>query len=1202
MSHNEITDVVQDDKGFIWIGTTYGLNRYDGSDIITYYHQRDNPDSLVNNYVWDMYKGKNDTLWISTFGGGLSRLDLKKGQFTNYVHDPGDPESISGNRVWSVLEDRKGRVWATTESGLSLLNPETGHFKNYHLSGNKGTVNHTTIIEDHQGLLWFGSYGHGLYRFNPETEQFTNYTDRDGLISNSVTTVYEDSQHTLWIGTADGLDHFIPEQKRFTHHQSDTEDPNSLSNNFIWSVHEATSGKLWLGTEGGGLNIFDPDTKQFTRYQPSPHDPNSISGSGVTFINQDDNGLYWVSTYGGLDIYNPERTLFTTYQQQKGIADEPNNNDILSIFQDKAKQLWLGTNGGGLKRVHPETGIVSHYLNHDNQAATEPGAHSVGAIHKSRNGLLWLGTDKGLIRFDPATNRLHTYKLPEGGAASSIFAITGGKDDTTLWLGGSYLYRFDTRTETFKSFPYASTHSNGTATGWVYSLLRDDKNHIWIGTDSGLSHLNPDTGIFTNYYPDPKQQNSLSNGFIQSLYQDSNGTLWIGTNDGLNRFDPASGHFQHYFEQDGISGNRISAITEDNQGNLWLATNKGISQFDTVTDTFKNYDQRDGLRFRQANTGAIFKNEAGILYFGSPQGLSFFNPEQLTTNQNPPQVVLTQFSLSNQIAEKTPDSPVNQEIAYIDSITLTHQQNIFGFEFAALNFWAPAKNRYAYQLEGFDKEWIYTDSNQRHATYTNIDAGTYTFRVKAANNDGVWNETGTAIGITILPPWWQTYWFRTLVLTLIIATAILFYYWRMRAITSKNKQLQKEVQKQTHELLQAGKAKDEFIATMNHELRTPMNAIVGLGNLLGLEKLPATQATYVQRLNIASRHMMQIISNVLDFSKTGQPNFTVDEKPFQLNIALHSVHQLLLQQAQQKGLQLHLDNQTDKSLVVMGDRTRLAQVLNNLLTNAIRYTADGEVTLCVSQIDKTSEETADKNIMLRFSVQDTGPGIPATQFETLFEPFKQLNNSSGSAHREGIGLGLPISKKLLEHMGGNLIVRSQQDFGSEFYFELVMPLASAIETARTNEQQLTEFRLPPGCRILLVDDSEANRFVGTEMLQNMGASVGQANSGKHAILQLQQHTYDLVLLDISMPDIDGLEVTRWIRQHSRTPKLPVIALTAHALGDVQKQCQEAGMDDFISKPFEYQALYQVIERHLPMSDSADSSTNKEYTTSCLSTT
>lgn len=426
------------------------------------------------------------------------------------------------------------------------------------------------------------------------------------------------------------------------------------------------------------------------------------------------------------------------------------------------------------------------------------------------------------------------------------------------------------------------------------------------------------------------------------------------------------------------------------------------------------------------------------------------------------------------------------------------------------------------------------------------------------------------IMIIFHPKLWSTY------SDIWAAGSNLLFLLLMSLILAERVRMEREASKQIEA---TAKAKDQFIAVMNHELRTPMNAIAGLGHLLSLEKLPATQQTYVTRLNKATQHMMQLINNVLDFAKTEQPHFRLEEKPFQLDIALHSIHQLSLQQAEQKGLQLHLDNQTDKSLVVVGDRVRLAQVLNNLLTNAIRYTSDGTVTLRVSQNTDTAA-TPDAIITLTFSVQDTGSGIPAEQIKTLFEPFRQLNNQSGSPHREGVGLGLPISKQLVGYMGGTLRVNSQPDSGSEFYFEIDMPLADTADIIRSGQTELTTLRLTPGSHILLVDDSEANRFVGKEMLQNMGATVGQANSGKNAILQLQQNSYDLVLLDISMPDMDGLEVTRWIRQHSRTPHLPVIALTAHALGDMQKQCEAAGMNDFIGKPFEYQTLYQVLYQHL----------------------
>lgn len=376
----------------------------------------------------------------------------------------------------------------------------------------------------------------------------------------------------------------------------------------------------------------------------------------------------------------------------------------------------------------------------------------------------------------------------------------------------------------------------------------------------------------------------------------------------------------------------------------------------------------------------------------------------------------------------------------------------------------------------------------------------------------------------------------------------------------------------------ANEAKDEFIAVMNHELRTPMNAVVGLGGLLKLENLTSTQHTYVDRLNNAARHMMQLIDNILDYSKVKQEHFKLKHKPFRLDIALQSVHNLVSQPANQKGLELLLDNKTEQRLVIQGDRFKLAQILINLLNNSVKYTQDGTVSLCVTQ---SAGDKPDR-IKLHFSVCDTGPGILPDQLEQLFDPFVQLETGRSTAKGEGIGLGLTISKKLVEHMGGNLQVNSQPGRGSEFFFEIEVArgLATDSEVADLRDTtELTQFRFPEGLHVLLVDDSEVNRFVATEMLQNMGAEVSQANSGKNAILQLQRDSYDLVLLDVNMDDIDGLEVARRIRGEYKL-KLPVIALTAHASSSMEERCLEAGMDDYIAKPFEYQELYWVITRQL----------------------
>lgn len=374
----------------------------------------------------------------------------------------------------------------------------------------------------------------------------------------------------------------------------------------------------------------------------------------------------------------------------------------------------------------------------------------------------------------------------------------------------------------------------------------------------------------------------------------------------------------------------------------------------------------------------------------------------------------------------------------------------------------------------------------------------------------------------------------------------------------------------------SNETKDEFIAVMNHELRTPMNAIVGLSSLMKLEKLTKPQRVYANQLDNATKHMMQLINNVLDFSKTNQPLFNLEKKPFQLSIALQSVYHLLLQQAQQKDLRLTLENPLDETLVVLGDRARLSQILNNFLTNAIRYTEEGEVSLAVAPLTNDSPNS----IKLRFSVKDTGPGIPNDQLEKIFTPFTQLETQNTSSQREGLGLGLPISKNLIEQMGSTLHVNSRINEGSEFYFDLEIPLAAESEIAKRGNAELTSLRLPAGTRILLVDDSELNRFIGGEMIQNLGAEVILANSGKNAMLQLQQDTFDLVLLDISMPQVSGLTVTHWIRQQSQHLHLPVIAMTAHNLDSMRKQCKDAGMNDYIVKPFEYEDLYHTVNLHL----------------------
>lgn len=1169
LSHNEALSIVQDDKGFIWIAATYGLNRYDGTSIVTYLNDNANPNSLPDNYLWDLHKGRNGILWIAAWGGGLSRFDLKTETFTNYAHDDNNPNSLGDNQVWSTYEDSKGRVWVATMSGLSQLEVATGSFTHYPLLDPEGKPQGATrMVEDQQGFLWVGTYGAGLHRFNPDTGKSVSYfhdeTQAKSINSNFVLSVYLDPQQTLWAGTSKGLAKLPHHQSQFTRYRHDPKNPNSLSNDYIWSVLGVRSGELWLGTESGGLSVFNPVTEDFVNYQPNPNNSNSVSGLSIPGIYQDNNGYVWLATYDGVSLYNPDSPPFLS--SSKSLSD-PN---VMAVYQDETGIIWLGTKTVGLYRFDPDQNRLENYQ------YNSAGRSNIVAIHSDNNrSMLWLGTEKGLSHFNTVTGGFEFYPFPKDELVNDLSTITtleGEQDSQTLWVGSIRPYLFDKKSKQFKSPPSAS---DPLITTWIYSLLLDKADNLWIGSIDSLSRFNLKTGILEDRFTGQTPPNTgLSHTIAESLYQDSQGRVWIGTKNGLNQFDPVSKTFKTYFPNKGSSNNSIISITEDQQGKLWLASNKNLYRFDPQTGQFKQYDQRDGIPTQGFNPRAVFKNNKGELFFGGTQGLVFFDPAKLKENHQPPTVILTDLQLFHQQVKPAPTAAIQQNLAYLDSITLTHAANTFGFEFTALNYWSGSKNQYAYQLEGFDQDWIHTDSQHRSATYTNIAPGTYTFRVKASNNDGVWNEQGTSLQVVVLPPWWQTWWFKSISVALFFANLWLLYLWRVRAIRQRNQQLEQQVAQRTQELQTAKNAQEQFIATMSHELRTPLHAIVGLSGLLRTASPAAKQEDYLERLHTAAQHQLHLVGNVLDMAKTNSSNLQLEAQPFRLLLAIRTLSGLITPLAQQKGLALVL--QVDKSLediTLLGDRLRLTQVLMNLLGNAVKYTRYGTVTFIVTAVEQSMT-----HCKVRFMVEDTGIGIPADKLESLFEPFSQVSGQA-SLQQGGVGLGLAISKRLVAAMGGELYVSSQPDEGSQFTFAVSFAIAAPL--AATPLVDITVAPLPAGLRVLLVDDAEMNRFVGAEMLHNMGVDdVVLAPDGELALLQLQQQDFDVVLLDISMPGMSGFDVTRWLRRHGRNPQLPVIALSSHVLPEVQQEGIAAGMDAFLGKPFEYAELAAAFQQVL----------------------
>ena len=780
LSQNGVDCIIQDNKGFMWFGTQDGLNKYDGYDFTIYKHNPEDPNSLSNNYVRTIYEDQTGTLWIGTRAGGLNKFNSVKESFTSYTHHEDSPNSLNHNDVRAIYEDRVGTLWiGTYGGGLNKYNPNEENFTHYtHQEGNLNSLgdNYVRFIyEDRSGIIWLGTRG-GLSKFDPKQEHFTNYTHQENnphsLSHSGVWSIYENQAGMLWVGTSNGLNKFDPSEETFYHYFSQINDPNSLSSNYVRSIYAYRDEILWLGTSNG-LNKFDLIEENFTHYTHQEANSNSISNNVILTIYEDQTGLLWIGTLsGGINKFDPTKEGFIHYFHQVNNPKSLSHNEVLSICEDRTGILWIGTRFGGLNRFDPVGGSFTHYTH----LANNPNSLShngVWSIYEDIEGTLWLGTERGLNKFDPEnetfTHYTHQTHNVNSLSQNVVLAIDGNQTGT-LWIGTrGGLNKFDPVQERFTRYIKQEGKPNSLSHNNVNTIYIDRNGILWLGTRGGLNKFDPNKEHFTHYNYQENNPNSLSTDVVLSIDEDRAGTIWLGTSGGgLNKFDRVQEIFTHYREKDGLPNDVIYGILEDNNGDLWLSTNKGLAKFSPKNKTYKNYDVRDGLQSNEFNQGAFFKTQNGNMLFGGLNGFNMFSPEEIRDNPHIPPIVITDFQIFNESVPIGIDSPLQQHITKTKEIVLDHKDYVFSFEFAALHYSIPERNQYAYMMEGFDEGWNYSGT-RRFVTYTNLDPGEYKFRVKASNNDGVWNEKGTSVKIIVTPPFWKTRWAYSLYVILLAA-------------------------------------------------------------------------------------------------------------------------------------------------------------------------------------------------------------------------------------------------------------------------------------------------------------------------------------------------------------------------------------------------------------------------------------------------
>jgi PAS domain S-box-containing protein len=817
LSQSNVICILQDSRGFMWFGTRDGLNKYDGYKFTVYKNDKHDPHSLGNNFIKALVETKNGDIWIATLGGGISRFKRERNQFTNFNHDPKNDYSISNDFTTSIMEDSRGNLWIGTEDGLNMYDRTKNRFTRY--TNNKNDTNSLSdryvrsIFEDSQHNLWIGTFSGGLNLFNPRNNTFTHFQHNDknnkSLSCNSVYTMFEDSKHRFWIGTnGGGMNLFDKDKKEFYCYKHEDFKDNSLSGNTVYQINEDVENNLWIGTENGGLSIFNPETGLFRNYQNDEIDNTSLSNNSVYSIYKDDRNNVWLGTFnGGINLVSADRGKFIHYKHNLQ-KNSLSNNNILCIYEDSKKNIWIGTDGGGLNLFDPKNGNFTQFHHEKNNKNSICGEYVLSVCEDSKENL-WIGTwADGITLFDQSKQTFRHFKN-EPGNASSLSNNNAWKifedREKNIWVCtyGGGLNLFDPQKNSFVRYQHENNNNSSLSNDNVYSILEDSEGKFWISTDGGgLNLFDKKTKTFTHFLHDDKK-NSISDNSVGSIYEDRNKDLWIGTMAGLSFLDRKTNRFTNYTTANGLPNDVIFGILEDGAGNLWISTNKGISKFNPLSKQFKNFTPADGLQSNEFKQQAYCKGYDGTMYFGGTNGFNQFLPYEIKVKSFDPSLVITSFQIFGSdvpISNDTIASPLKKDISETDEVTIPYKSSVISFEFASLNYGARGKRQYEYMLEGFDQKWT-NIGTRRLATYTNLDAGKYTFKVKTLNNDGEWSQKTAEIKLTITPPFWKTWWFRSLVILFILGCFIAFYTLRMRTITNQKKQLEIVVEKRTEEIV-----------------------------------------------------------------------------------------------------------------------------------------------------------------------------------------------------------------------------------------------------------------------------------------------------------------------------------------------------------------------------------------------------------------
>jgi len=1213
LSDNQVNCFFRDDKGFMWFGTTSGLNRYDGYKFKVFKHEANDDNSLGENHVMNILEGPDKKLWIFSHST-ISVYDPTTEKFSNNIAAELARYHVLTNQVTLLKKDDAGNFWfATNDRGLYCYHPQNNSTVFYSDAQKSKIVLHSNFVRDivsaPKNRIWLIYNDGTIDELDAEANKIVNRYDGITKATNAKPQSYSmtiDNYMNLWIYSSAapiGVFCLNIHDYTFVHLDKDASE-SRLNSNIVNSVVQADDNKVWIGTDHGGINIFDQSTHTITYLLNREDDSKSLSGNSV-FLYKDIAGIIWAGTFKqGLNYYHSGIMQFPLYKHFVTDSKSLPFEDVNAFAEDKSGNLWIGTNGGGLVHFNRSANTYTQYK-HD---AADPNSLSndiIICLFIDHEHKLWIGTYfGGLECFDGKRfiHYRHNDKIPGSITDDRVYTIIedSGKN---LWVGtfAGGLNVYDSKSNTFRHPAYRM------CSDYTSVLFEDKQQNIWIGRDKGIDVIIKKTNTVKHYFLLNRNQNSLVAIDVNSIIEDRRGLIWVGTKDGLSVFNTQTNKF--LTADDGIifPSSNVSNILEDNQGTMWISTTNGLTSIKLAKkgDKYKfqlnNFNEFDGLQGRWFNLYAALKLRSGELLFGGAHGFNLFDPAKINTFKLKENLVFTDLQLFNKsvgVGDSIKGNVIlTKAISETQLLTLNHNENVFSIEFAACDYFNPDKIKYEYMLEGFDKGWITSPGTDRRATYTNLDGGDYVLKVRAQNTNYGGTSSTITLNIKVLPPFWKTP--LAYITYLLVAVGLLLYI-RHRGIVKLSQQFeakQAEIEaerqlanerEEARRMHQLDLMKIKFFTNVSHEFRTPLSLILSpIDELIKATEQPE-QHHHLVMIKRNGKRLLNLVNQLLDFRKMEYNELKLCLKKGDIVKFIKDVSSSFTDVAHQKHIQYLFESEVS-SFTTNFDHDKIERVLFNLLSNAFKFTpSDGHISVMLNLSDADNLQKDQK--LLEIKVIDTGIGIPVENQDKIFERFFQ-DNMPESLLNQGSGIGLSITKEFIKMHGGTIKIESEPDYGTCFIIELPVSEQCEDAPAVAEEEEETIYRVLKNtddthsaskkATILLIEDNDDLRFYLKDNLKQ-SFHIIEAVNGKDGWQKALALHPKLIVSDISMPEMNGLELCKKIKADSRTTEIPIILLTALTAEHDQLAGLDSGANDYIVKPFNFEILLSKIHNLLRM--------------------